>query len=63
MSQWLKDLEPGISLGDEKECFNEMLCRVINNPRFYLDLIDEPLGLWEFRVSFLNYKVKKTKPL
>jgi len=59
MTQWLKDLYPGITLEEEKECYQEMLKRVINNPRYYLDLLDESIGLWEFKVSFLSYSVKK----
>jgi len=59
MTQWLKDTYPGITLEEEKECYQEMLNRVINNPRYYLDLIDESIGLWEFKVSFLSYSVKR----
>lgn len=63
MSQWLCDIYPGIKLSEEKECYNEVLERVIRNPRFYLDLLDESIGLWEFKVSFINYSTKKAKPL
>ena len=61
MSQWLKDIEPGITLAEERECYNEMLQRVINNPRYYLDLVGESIGLWEFKVSFLDYNPKRRK--
>ena len=44
----------------EKEYYEEVLQRVINNPRFYLNELD---GLYVFRCSFINYKPGKTKGL
>lgn len=49
-----------MSLEEEKAYYEETLERVIKNPRFYLDNLDE---LHTFRVSFLNYKPLKKKPL
>lgn len=58
-----------MTIEDEVEFYNEVLDRVISNPRFYLDHLDNR-GLWVFRCSFLDYKTKrrvkkglKTKPL
>lgn len=45
---------------EEEEYYNEVLDRVIANPRFYLDNLDE---LSVFRVSFKKYKAQKYKTL
>lgn len=44
---------------DEEEAYyDEVLTRVVNNSRFYLDNLDE---LSVFRVSFKKYKPEKMK--
>jgi hypothetical protein len=48
----------GMSDEDERDFYMEVLDRVIRNPRFYLDHLDNR-GLWVFRVSFLDYKGKR----
>jgi len=48
---------------DEKEFYNEILDRVIMNPRFYLDNIDKPRSLQTFWFSFIRYYYKKKKDL
>jgi len=45
---------------EEKEYYAEILERVIANPRYYLDNLDD---LYVFRVSFLRYDPEKTKDL
>lgn len=49
-----------MTLAEEKEYYEETLNRVISNPRFYLDNLDE---LYVYRVSFINYEYQKPKPL
>jgi len=41
---------------EEHAYYDEVLERVIRNPRFYLDNLDE---LSSFRVSFIGYKAEK----
>jgi len=53
---YLKDL--GMELDEEKLFFDEVCNRIILNPRFYLEHLDNG-GLWVFRVSFLDYKGKR----
>jgi hypothetical protein len=48
----------GMSDEEERDFYMEVLDRVIRNPRFYLDHLDNR-GLWVFRVSFLDYKGKR----
>jgi hypothetical protein len=48
----------GMSDEEERDFYFEVLDRVIRNPRFYLDHLDNR-GLWVFRVSFLDYKTKR----
>jgi len=48
----------GMSEDEERDFYMEVLDRVIRNPRFYLDHLDNR-GLWVFRVSFLDYKGKR----
>jgi len=48
----------GMSDEEERDFYMEVLDRVIRNPRFYLDHLDNR-GLWVFRVSFLDYKSKR----
>jgi hypothetical protein len=40
---------------EEKAYYDEVLERVIHNPRFYLDNLDD---LSVFRVSFIEYKAE-----
>lgn len=47
-------------IDEEHTFFNEVCDRIIANPRFYLDHLDE---LSEFKCSFIRYKPKKTKDL
>lgn len=62
-NQWLREF---MTLEEEFEYYNETLDRVILNPRFYLDNLEE---LDVFMVSFHDYnekrrakpKIKKTK--
>jgi hypothetical protein len=42
----------GVSIPDQRELYEEVLQRVIDDPRFYLDNLD---NLWCFRVSFITY--------
>lgn len=45
----------------EERCYyEEVLNRIIKNPRYYLNNLDR---LHTFRVSFINYSYKKKKPL
>lgn len=69
MDVLLRKTYPEMTLEEEKEFYDEVLARVISNPRFYLDHLENK-GLWVFRVSFLDYRSKrkvtkglKTKPL
>jgi hypothetical protein len=69
MDVYLRKKYPDMSIEEEKSFYDEVLERVILNPRFYLDHLDNK-GLWVFRVSFLDYKGKRrvkkgleTKPL
>jgi len=48
---------------DEKAFYNEILDRIILNPRFYLDNLDKPRVLQTYWFSFINYRYKKRKPL
>lgn len=48
----------GMSDEEERAFYDEVLERVIRNPRFYLDHLDNR-GLWVFRVSFLDYRSKR----
>lgn len=54
-----------MTLEEERQFYNEVLDRVIANPRYYLDhLEDDKLAV--FKCSFIDYyhKVKKkSKPL
>jgi hypothetical protein len=59
-----KDMESKLymfmSKDEEREYFNNVCDRVINNPRYYLDNL-ETLNV--FRVSFNTYKKEKSKDL
>lgn len=49
---------------EEREFHNEVLERVIRNPRYYLDRINHISGttsLDVYRVSFYNYKPRKLR--
>lgn len=50
----------GFTTVEEHKYYDEVLLRVINNPRFYLDNLDK---LDVFDVSFLRKTVKKGKGL
>lgn len=56
------DLENDLSLfmdiDEERNYYEEVLQRVIQNPRYYLDNLDE---LYVFRCSFINYYQGKRK--
>jgi hypothetical protein len=45
-----------MELHEEKAYYQEVLQRIINNPRYYLDNLDD---LYVFRVSFIEYKPYK----
>lgn len=49
-----------MSKDEERAYFNEVCDRIINNPRFYLDNLDD---LSVFRCSFISYAPEKKKPL
>jgi hypothetical protein len=49
-----------MTLEEEHEYFNEVCDRVILNPRFYLDNLDNN-QLSVFKVNFINYKTGKFK--
>lgn len=63
-SRWLfdyKDLTPKeleYVLVLERQFYSEVLSRVHQNPRFYLDNLDK---LDVFNVSFINYNYKKRR--
>jgi hypothetical protein len=44
---------------DEYEFFDEICERVIRNPRFYLNELENGKSLQSYRFSFINYKKKK----
>lgn len=48
---------------EEKAFYEEILNRVISNPRFYLQNLDESGVLQSYRFSFINYSYKKKKTL
>lgn len=52
------NLSDFMTLEEEYNYYNEVLERVIRNPRFYLDNLDE---LDVFFVSFINYHRKRPK--
>ncbi len=48
---------------DEYAFFNEICERVIKDPRFYLDHIDDGNTLQTYKFSFIDYTAKcKSKP-
>lgn len=49
-----------MNIQEEHEFYNEICDRIIANPRYYLDNLDE---LSVFRVSFIRYSANKTKAL
>ena len=51
-------LKVEMTLEEEYAFYNEVLQRVINNPRFYLDHLDE---LDVFYVSFIDYSTTRRK--
>lgn len=51
-------LSKEMSLEEEYEFYNEVLDRVIKNPRFYLEHLDDGT-LTTFKCSFINYHKKR----
>ena len=54
----LPDIYEDITIEEEHLMYDEVCQRIINNPRFYLDNLD---NLWVFRTSFISYYYKKRK--
>lgn len=50
---WAKDKIQGITPIEESEFYEEILDRIIHNPRFYLNNLDD---LEVFKFSFIYYK-------
>lgn len=44
---------------DERVFFDEICERVIRNPRFYLNLLDDTGALQSYKFSFICYNAKK----
>lgn len=55
-SNWAKDKFPGISYEEELEFYDEILERVIKDPRYYLQNLED---LEVFRFSFIEFKKEK----
>lgn len=54
------DLGLFMDLDEQREYYNEVLARVIHNPRYYLDNLD---NLYAFRVRFLKYPAERVKDM
>jgi hypothetical protein len=51
-NSWISDQVGGLTRAEEEEAYNELLNRVIANPRFYLDNLEE---LPVIKFNFITY--------